>query len=186
MKREIRVIGIDDSPFDKRKKIPVLVVGTVFRGGCWIDGVVSTQVEQDGDDATEKIADMIMESKFSSQIRVILLNGITVAGFNIVDINELARRTKKAVIVVVRDMPDIESVFTALRKMKQEYKIEIIKQFPSLQKIDHIHIQHIGYTLEQAKELLKIVCTRAYVPEPLRVAHLIAAGIVKGESRGRA
>lgn len=186
MKREIRVIGVDDSPFDKKSGHPVLVVGTVFRGGDWLDGVVSTYVTPDGSDATDKIADMINKSKFHAQLRAVFLNGIAVAGFNVIDVNELARKTKKAVIVVVREYPDFDDIFSALKKMKQEYKIGIIKTFPRLQKIGGVYAQWVGFSLEDVKQLMNIVCTRALVPEPLRAAHLIGAGIVKGESRGRA
>ena len=186
MKREIRVIGIDDSPFDKRAKKPVLVIGTIFRGGDWLDGVVSTCVEQDGYDATEKIAEMINKSKFVSQLRCIFLNGIAVAGFNVINVHLLARKTRKAVIVVVREYPDFEKIFAALKKMKQEDKIDIIRTFPQLQKVGNVYVQAVGYNIEEVGKIMKIVCTRANVPEPLRASHLIAAGIIKGESRGRA
>lgn len=186
MKREIRVMGIDDGPFDKRVRKPVLVVGTIFRGGDWLDGVVSTYVEQDGYDATEKIAEMINKSKFVSQLRCIFLNGIAVAGFNVIDVLLLAKKTKKAVVVVVREYPDFEKIFAALKKMKQEDKINIIKTFPLLHKIGNVYVQAVGYSTEEVRKIMKIVCTRANVPEPLRASHLIAAGVVTGESRGRA
>lgn len=186
MKREIRVIGVDDSPFDKRKKTPVLIIGTIFRGGDWLDGVVSTYVQPDGDDATEKIAHMINKSKFVSQIRVIFLNGIAVAGFNVIDVPLLAKKTKKAVIVVVRNYPDFDEIFAALRKMKQEHKIELIRKISPPEKVDNVYVQAVGYTMDEVKEVMKIVCTRAHVPEPLRAAHLIAAGVITGESKGRA
>src|SRR5437667_170021 len=35
-------------------------------------------------------------------------------------------------------------------------------------------------------EALRLTIVRGVLPEPLRIAHLIAAGIVRGESRGRA
>ena len=44
MKSQIRVIGIDDSPFDKNSNKKVLVVGTIFRGGDFMDGLLSTKV----------------------------------------------------------------------------------------------------------------------------------------------
>ena len=53
-------------------------------------------------------------------------------------------------------------------------------------KIGNIYVQPIGISIEKLKEVLKIVCTRSNIPEPLRLAHLIASGVVKGESRGRA
>jgi len=39
MKPEIRILGLDDSPLRGRE---ILVVGTVFRGGEWLDGVMKT------------------------------------------------------------------------------------------------------------------------------------------------
>ena len=58
LKKEIRVIGIDDSPFNKYKKDRVLIVGTIFRGGSLLDGVLSTKVDIDGEDSTKKIIEM--------------------------------------------------------------------------------------------------------------------------------
>ena len=45
MKKEIRIIGIDDGPFNKFKEKEVLVIGTIFRGGEWLDGVLSTKIK---------------------------------------------------------------------------------------------------------------------------------------------
>ena len=39
---------------------------------------------------------------------------------------------------------------------------------------------------EEARQIIKIAATRGLMPEPIRLAHLIASGIVEGESRGRA
>ncbi|PHP45100.1 hypothetical protein B6V01_005685, partial [Methanosarcinales archaeon ex4572_44] len=52
VKPEIRLLGVDDS-FLSRKE--VLVVGTVFRGGEWLDGVVRTTITRDGMNATERL-----------------------------------------------------------------------------------------------------------------------------------
>ena len=78
LKKEIRVIGIDDSPFNKFKKGKVLVVGTVFRGGLFLDGVLSTKVNIDGNDSTKKITEMINKCKFKPQLQCIFLDGIAV------------------------------------------------------------------------------------------------------------
>ena len=58
MKKEIRVIGIDDAPFNKEKDREVLVIGTFFRGGSFMDGLVSCKVALDGSDSTDKIIKM--------------------------------------------------------------------------------------------------------------------------------
>ena len=49
-----------------------------------------------------------------------------------------------------------------------------------------VYIQIYGIELEDAEEIVRISTTRSAIPEPLRVAHIIAAGIISGESRGSA
>ncbi|MBI2564590.1 DUF99 family protein [Candidatus Woesearchaeota archaeon] len=186
MKKEVRVVGIDDSPFDKFKDKTVFVIGAFYRGGNFLDGVLSTNAEVDGSDSTEKIALMINNSKFKSQLRAIFLDGIAVGGFNVVDVPKLNELTGLPVIVVVRDYPDFKKIFSVLKKIGMNEKIEVIKKLGKPVKIGKIYVQHAGISSDKVKELLKITCTRSFLPEPIRVAHLIAAGVVKGESRGRA
>ena len=88
IKREIRVLGVDDGPFTPHQGYAP-VVGVVFRGGYWLDGVLSTKVKVDGFDATDKISSMIVESPHYRQVRVMMLDGVTFGGFNIVNIKEL-------------------------------------------------------------------------------------------------
>ena len=102
VKREIRVLGVDDGVFVPQKRGKALIVGVVYRGGLWLDGVMHTEIEVDGLDATEKIASMIKSSPHYAQLRVIMLNGLTFAGFNIVDIKRLYGETGLPVIVVSR------------------------------------------------------------------------------------
>ncbi|MBI2130078.1 DUF99 family protein [Candidatus Woesearchaeota archaeon] len=186
MKEEIRILGIDDSPFEKFKKGSNLVIGVLFRGGNFMDGVMSTKIKVDGDDSTGKLIKMIKKSKFKSQIRCIALNGIAMGGFNVVDVNELNKRTKIPVIVIIRDYPDFKKIFAALRKIKRESKVKLIKKAGDVVKIGKIYVQLAGLNLDKARQILKISCTHSFIPEPLRVAHLIAAGIAMGESKGRA
>lgn len=186
IKPEARIVGIDDGPFNKFKDKKVLVVATFFRGGSFMDGVMSTIVTVDGSDSTEKIARMINKSKFKPQLRAIFLHGISVAGFNVIDVPRLSKQTKIPVMVVVRNYPDFESIFSALKKLKYYAKAKLVKKMPRPVKLNDIYVQLAGITLQEAKEFLDITCTRSYIPEPLRVAHIIAAGIIKGESRGRA
>lgn len=186
LKKEIRVLGIDDSPFKKLQKGPVLVVGTVFRGGMFLDGVLSTKVAVDGDDATEKIIKMINGSKFKPQFQCILLNGIAVAGFNIIDIKELSEKTKIPVMVIIRKKPNIQLIKDTLARINKSEKIALIEKAGSVMPVGEIFIQLTGLSIEKAKEILKITCTRSLIPEPIRISHLIASGITDGQSRGKA
>jgi len=186
MKKEIRVIGIDDSPFKKFKYGNTLVIGTIFRGGSFLDGILSTKVKVDGSNATSKLINMINSCKFKPQIQCILLDGIALGGFNIVDINKLSKKTKIPVIVVVRRRPDINTIKKTLIKINKKKKIKLIDKAGQVYKIGKIYCQLVNISLEKAKSILKITCTHSLIPEPIRVAHLIASGVAFGESRGRA
>ncbi|MBI3036696.1 DUF99 family protein [Candidatus Woesearchaeota archaeon] len=186
MKKEARILGIDDSPFDKFKDKEVLIIGTFFRGGSSLDGVMTTTTAVDGSNATARIIRMVKKSKFYTQLRAIMLNGIAVGGFNVVDIQKLAAATKIPVIVVMRDYPELGKIKSTLNRLGMKSKVRLIGKAGKIHKVDNIHIQLAGCSLEKAKELLKISCTRSHIPEPIRTAHLIAAGIKLGESKGKA
>jgi hypothetical protein len=185
-KKEVRVLGIDDGPFDKSRDKDVLLVGVVYRGGQFMDGILSTHARVDGDDATDVIARLVNKSKFKPQLRALFLHGIAVGGFNIIDLPALHRRTRLPVIVVVRDYPNFEDIYAALRKLGQERKIGLIEQLPKPVQAGRIWMQAVGISRVSAERLVKVTSTRSEIPEPLRAAHIIAAGIMKGESRGRA
>ena len=185
-KKEIRVIGIDDSPFDKFRDKKILVVGVVMRGGLFVDGILSAEVSVDGDDSTKKIIEMINKCKFKPQLQYIFLNGIAVAGFNVIDVQELNKKTKLPVIIVIRRKPDIENIKKTLTKIKKQQKIKLIGKAGNVIQIDDIFVQLTRIDLDNAKKILKVVCTRSLIPEPIRLAHLIAQGVIFGESRGGA
>lgn len=189
IKKETRILGIDDSNFT-RNEDKVLVVGALLRGGFWIDGVVSTYIERDGLDATEKISEMIISARYKD-LRAIMLKGITLAGFNLVDIEKLNEKTGLPVIVVMRKMPDIKSIEKALTNLDQiEKRLEIIKNAGQIysgkvrEKSD-IFFQFKGIEESDARELIRISSMHSHIPEPLRVSHIIATGVVRGESTKR-
>ncbi len=188
MKPQIRLLGLDDSPFDLEDKT-VLVIGTFFRGGKWMDGVLSTTVQVDGDDATYQLIQLINNSKFKPQIQAILLDGIAVGGFNVINIHSLHKHTGIPVIVVVRKMPDFEKLEKTLKKLGMGKKYVLMEKAGTPRKIvlkgGEIHIQAAGISLEKAEKIIKLSSTNSNIPEPIRAAHLIGAGIIKGESKGR-
>ncbi|AKB49637.1 hypothetical protein MSBRW_0384 [Methanosarcina barkeri str. Wiesmoor] len=168
-----------------------MIVGAVFRGGDWIDGVLRSEITKDGLDATEVICNMIKKSKHYDQIRTVILDGITYGGFNVVDIQMLYRETGIPVIVVMRSYPDFEKIKSALKYFPDgEERWTIIKRAGKIERIpgekSPIYIQRAGIGVETVKKIIRLTSIRSNIPEPLRVAHLIATGIILGESRGKA
>jgi endonuclease V-like protein UPF0215 family len=184
IKPEIRVLGVDDGVFTPRVKGLVPVVGVVFRGGYWLDGVMQTKVKVDGFDATGKIASMILNSPHYEQLRVIMLNGITFAGFNVADIKKLNVKTRLPVIAVTREKPDFAEIREALKNLsKSEERWRAMLNAGEIFEVctktrgEKIYMQISGVFEEDAKKILRLTSTRSNIPEALRVAHLIASGI---------
>lgn len=190
IKPEIRILGIDDAPFPPHTKNKVMLIGTVFRGGTWLDGVLRTNITGDGEDSTEKIIQMVNKTRHKDQIGVIMLDGITFGGFNLANIKEIFDKTGIPVIVIMRKFPNFERIKKALMRFENhEKRWSFILAAGTVFKIENkepIYIQIRGIDLEDAKEIVALSTTRSAIPEPIRVAHLIAAGIETGESRGSA
>lgn len=186
IKPEIRVLGVDDGVFTPHVKGLVPVVGVVFRGGYWLDGVMHTKVEVDGFDATKKIASMIINSPHYKQLRVIMLNGITYAGFNVVNIKKLNSETKLPVITVTREQPNFAEIREALKNLPEnQERWKTMKSAGKMFEVstrsenEKVYMQTSGILEEDARKILRLTSTRSSVPEALRVAHLIASGIGK-------
>ena len=190
IKPEIRVLGVDDGVFIPYTKGMVDVIGVVYRGGYWLDGVMRTEIIIDGMDATEKIASMIKKSPHYDELRVVVLNGITFAGFNVVDINELFKRVDLPVIAVTRDKPNFEEIRKALKNLPEyERRWEAIESAGKIIKVKTrnaekaIYMQIAGVSQEDAEKILRSTSTRSNVPEALRVAHIIASGLTRLEEK---
>jgi uncharacterized protein len=182
IKQEIRVLGIDDGKFKPRTKGEVLVVGVVFRGGVSIDGVMHTTVALDGLDATQKLAAMINGSPHKRQLRIVMLNGVTLAGFNLVDLPRLHADTGLPVIALTQVKPDLDGIHSALGHLPDsEARWRIIQNAGEIHEVTNrgskLYMGLAGIGLSEALVVLDLTTVRGSLPEPLRVAHLIASGV---------
>lgn len=190
IKREIRVLGIDDGIFAPHTKGEVDIVGVVYRGGYWLEGVMRTEVTIDGMDATEKIAAMIKNSPHYDQLRVVVLNGVTFAGFNVVNIRELFKKVDLPVIAVTREKPNLEEIRKALENLPEyEKRWESIKNAGEITEVctrnaeEAIYMQVAGVSEKDAEKILRRTSTRSNIPEALRVAHIIASGLGRSKEQ---
>ena len=184
IKSEIRTIGIDDGCFIPKTKGTVDIVGVVYRGANWFEGFIHSKVTIDGLDAIEKIISMIKNSPFYRELRVIFLDGITFGGFNVVDIDKLYYLIDLPVISITREKPNLNSIEAALHNLPDfEVRWQSIMNSGKLIEVkipnneNSIYIQTAGILEEDAKNIIKKMSTKSNVPEPLRVAHIIASGL---------
>ena len=190
MKKEIRLLGIDDAPFKFRDR-KVGVIGVVMRGGKYLEGVIKKEAEIDGLDSTEKIIDMINKTRHKTQLKATLIDGIALGGFNVVDIEKVFSETNVPVITVTRDKPNNKKIELALKKHFSDWenRFDLITNgelYKIQTKHNPIFVKCAGICADETKEIIKISTIRGVIPEPIRVAHIIASGITRGESYGKA
>jgi endonuclease V-like protein UPF0215 family len=180
------IIGIDDAPFPPNHRGDVTVVGAVF-ADLRLEGVVYSKVRRDGVNSTTRLAEMILDSHFAAHLQLVLLQGIAVAGFNVVDIRGLAESIARPVLVVARRSPDMASIRHALlgRVPGGRKKWRLLQAAGEMEAVDHLFVQRAGIELADAAGVIRRLALSGYLPEPLRVAHLIAGGLSPIRTRQR-
>jgi uncharacterized protein len=123
---------------------------------------------------------MIEGCKFRGHLQAVLLEGIALAGFNVVDINGLSRRVGLPVLVVVKHEPDVATVRETLlnRVPGGAAKWALIAKAGALEETAGLWVQRAGLTLPEADALIRATAIHGRLPEPLRIAHMIAGGTV--------
>ncbi len=178
---------MDDGPFERGSREPVLVVGAVLRGDGRFDGLLTTWVTQDGFDATDELVRMIVGSKFHRQLHYVMIDGVTLGGFNVVDLPRLREATGLKILAITRRPPDLPRVRAAAKALPRgEERLMLLDAAGPLVTVGGLSCQLHGLDPVEAERLLEVTMTHAKLPEPLRVAHLIAGGVVLGQSGHRA
>lgn len=181
------VIGIDDAPFAPSHRGDVTIIGAVYAGDR-LEGVLHHRIRRDGVNSTRRIVEMIQRSQFASHLQLILLQGIALGGFNVVDIRRLFKETGLPVLVVMRRPPDFAAIRQALLEKVPggRRKWRLIEAAGDVESIERIHVQRCGISLANAANTVRRLTLSSHLPEPLRTAHLIAGGISDLETRQRA
>ena len=162
------------------------VVGAVF-AGLRMEGVVSGRVRRDGVNATRVLAHLAAATKFAPQLQLILLQGIALGGFNVVDLPALHEATGLPVLVVARRAPRLDKMRDALlgRVRGGARKWALVQRLPPMEPVADLWVQRVGLDLADARAVIRRLAVHSRIPEPLRAAHLIAGGVATGQSRGR-
>jgi len=181
------VIGFDDAPFAHRHRGDVRIFGVIC-ARTRLDGVVSGWVRRDGANATGRMIELVDGSQFRRHVRAVLLQGIAVAGFNVVDVHRLAERLAVPVVVVSRRKPRLLRMkaarFGHTRGAARKWRL--IEQAGEMEPLGNVWVQRVGIDRDETAALLRATTLHGHLPEPLRLAHLIAGGVTTGKSRGRA
>ena len=181
-------IGIDDGPFHPkglgRSKAPLVAV--LLHGPHLLRAEVGW-ISVDGLDGTPQAIGLL--NKLYRRSCPILLSGATFGGFNIIDPRVLERRFRTPTIVVVGARPDNRSVKPALVKHFPDWR-ERWRVIRSLGPLCHVRTvagenpvfyESFGCSRGEARRILSGWAFVSRLPEPLRVAGLVARGLFSAE-----
>jgi hypothetical protein len=197
MKPQFRVLGIDDGPFVFSDTL-VPVAGVVVRKG-YVDAVLRTEADVDGNDGTSVLARLVIDSGYRDQLEAVMLDGACIGGFNVIDIEELHRATGLPVLTVTRDRPDMARIRAALQKLGSSPKYgrrpvaDWQNRFERLERTRLVEVRTghkpiymgcAGIAEPEAKGIVTASTIRGAMPEPVRLAHMIARAFVTGSSKG--
>jgi endonuclease V-like protein UPF0215 family len=184
--RTIRVIGFDDAPFVRRPGGCTPISGIVC-AGTRFEGMVWGQVRQDGWNATDKLCQLLKNSKFLPQLHLVLLDGIAFGGFNIVDLPQLSQRLNLPCVTVMRRMPDLTKIEKAIAHLSHpQRRLKLLEKAGEIYAYPPFYFQVCGEEPDAIAQVLPKLTDMGKVPEALRLAHLIGAAIINGESSGSA
>ncbi|MCA9138360.1 MAG: DUF99 family protein [Planctomycetales bacterium] len=186
-RRTICVIGIDDAHYhDKTRGSNVHFSGIVC-GGTRLEGMIWNRLDKDGLDSTLRIKQAIESSKFHAQLHLVLLDGITFGGANVVDLPALSSDLGLPVVAVMRRPPNVEG-FRAIFQFfpDADERLRRVEAAGPIHQIGPWVFQCAGEDSRTVASALTRLTDRGNVPEALRLAHLIGAAVQLGESGKRA
>jgi endonuclease V-like protein UPF0215 family len=180
------VLGVDDGPFEKGVSRSVPLVGVTMEGADLVEAVSVTEFPVDGEDVADFLAAWIDSLRVKPALQGILFGGITIAGLAVIDVHALAERLGVPVVVVNRREPGDARLIEALESAGLAHRCAILERAPRAQCVNgRIYAAAAGGDPAAAASLVRATLGKSDLPEPLRLAHLIARAIVTGESRGR-
>lgn len=173
------MVAFDDGPFSRRQRRAPLAAVVYTTPGS-VDQLALGTVGVDGRDATEVMLGMLRAPGFGAGLRAVVLDGISVGGFNVVDLDRLARRSGLPVVSLTRRAPDLSEMRRAIRKYfpgsfrPRWSAVRAHALFPVDLGGARRFAAAVGCTPVEAAALLRRITSRGGWPEPLRIARLLA------------
>lgn len=175
-KRAIRAFGVAES-FRPRDETSTLA-GAVMRSDGVLDGFAFGKATVGGDDATSQILRMYRSLR-RNDVNLIVLSGCIISQYNIVDVDGLAERAGLPVICLTyKESRGIES---SIRHhfVDGEDKVMAYRRLGPRRSVvlatgKRVYVRCSGIGMDDARSVLDKFTLQGAVPEPVRVAKLLA------------
>ncbi len=205
VKPQIRTLGIDDSRF-RFKDMKAYLVAVQMRGHDVVEATLTETIDVDGWDATDAIIRLILQApaflkrdyvsvegrrpeplelkaEESRGLHAVLIDGLTVGGFNVVDVERVYEATRVPILAVTTRNPDLGRIHRALEHnfedWPERFKIFERNRVTSVRVGSYTLHGHIaGVHPTRAADILAAVTKPGHrVPEPIRVADSFASSM---------
>jgi endonuclease V-like protein UPF0215 family len=176
-KKGMRVLGVAES--FKQGEESSLLAGVVMRGDLVVDGFAFGRTSVGGDDATQRIISLYRRLR-RNDVNLIMVSGAILSLYNILDVDELAAKTKLPIICltyketagiedsIIRHFPDkkVEKL-RAYRKLGRRKRFRLSSGFA-------VYARTAQISDSDALKVVDMFTLQGSLPEPVRVAKLLA------------
>jgi endonuclease V-like protein UPF0215 family len=181
-KKGLRGLAIAES--FRQNSTKSILSGVVMRRDFVIDGFIFGRTTLDGDDATDVILQMYEDLK-RPDISYLLISGLIISLYNIIDIKKIHESLQIPIIgITYHDSKGIEDSIkhhfpnSYKSKIKNYQKLGIRKKI-TLHTSSDVFVRKEGCTLHDVKHLLDKLTLQGSLPEPVRVAQLLAKSLLQ-------
>jgi len=187
VRKALRTVGVDDGGFQSQwspiRRHGKAILAAVLLNEYWIDDIHVGEITVDGLDATEILANLLNRWEFDA----VFLSGVSFAGFNLIDADAIYKKFRRPVIVVSGDKPDNMAVKNALQKHFTDWEARwrIIRKLGRIYSAAPVvaepplYFEAVGLSPRSAKLMIRALAVSSRLPEPIRVARLIARGLTR-------
>jgi uncharacterized protein len=181
-KRGIRVLGIAES-FNRTSTCSTLA-GIVIRRDLIIDGMIFGNVTIEGNDSTQNILSMYRSLK-RNDINCIMLDGLVISMYNIIDGKELQESIDVPVIAITfKDSEGLEGTINHHFSNDSKVKLEQYHKLGQRDKIllktgKSLFIRYWGISSNEALMIVNSFTLQGSIPEPIRIAKIAARASIR-------
>lgn len=174
MKSGARTLGIAES---YHSEVSTLCGAVVTTDGA-LDGCGFTQCSVGGTDSTDSILELWSDVG-RPDIQAVLLNGVALAWYNIVDLLRVSEAIPVPVIAITYEESDglRDAIAAAFNGAEANRRLDLYESLPPRREIivndESLFIRVVGDG-ETAEELVRAVTPAGGRPEPVRVARILA------------
>ena len=181
----LRVLGIAESYQGRHDEgTRSRLVGVVMRRDRRIDGFAVEEATVGGMDATDTVLRLIL-SLGRDDLNLVMTSGSVIAWFNVINGDEVWQRTGIPGVsvtyesssgleeAIVRHFPGDETRLSAYRSLGERSPVVLSTGAT-------VYIRSFGLKSDEAARVVDAFTLDGRVPEPLRVARLIARGLERG------